>query len=593
MLDSLAATTGRRHPLDLKADKTNLNSLLTVPGQQFRVPEYQRPYAWADPQIDELWDDLMASMGDTHFMGSVVLNVENPDAPQIIDGQQRLTTLTILLALIRDRYHVMQSQYVGHPDPLILNSYEPGDKAFKLRSGDANWQVLRDFVLRKPTDEQRRELGAFNKLERNVRIRNKRLTTNLKRLDDHLDAYLKHEPDTEAALYRLEQQIRTRLEFVTISVGNVGDAFLLFETLNDRGLQLSAADLLKSHLLSRVAQQHHDDEVVHDASVQWDDLIDRLAGQDVTRFLRHFLLISRSKVRKDEVFSLFKDDVTAYGPNKLLDRLTEYAGYYGQLFEPATIEHAQTRRAIADLKGLNVVSHYVLLMAALKHLSSEDLVRLARVAEMLSFRWVVCGRNAQELETKYAKAAEMLDKSDGSQVIEVESTLLDSLPGSDEFIERFISMRMGVKYVTRYVLRRIEETVHPTGEIDLKGSAEVHIEHIMPRTATDYWVGKANGDLDGYDDAVDRWGNLTLLHGRPNQTISNGDFEVKRQHFAKSDIATTRMLAELRDWDTDQIERRQFWLAQVADVTWSPAAIEGAELSPPAWPPEGAVPSLE
>lgn len=572
--------------MELKADKTNLNALLSVPGQQFRVPEYQRPYAWGDEQIDELWDDLLGAMGDTHFMGSVVLNIESPDSPQVIDGQQRLTTLMILLALIRDRYHALESDYRGHPDPLIHNAYEPGDKAFKIRSGDANWTVLRDFVLRKPTEEERRSLTEFSKLERTARVRNKQLVSNVKRLTAHLDSYLKEAGDSEQALYRLEQQIRTKLEFVTISVGNVGDAFLLFETLNDRGLQLSAADLLKSHILSNVAKQHQDDQVVHDASVQWDELIDRLGGADVTRFLRHYLLITRPKVRKDDVFTFFKEDITSYGPTKLLSRLSEYAGYYGELLDSSRIDQPDVRRVIQDINGLNSVSHFVLLLPARAHLDDQAFVKVARLAEMLSFRWIVCGRNAQELESRYAKAAEMIEKSEGSQTGAVEEALREALPGQDEFGERFQAMRMGVKYMTRYVLRRIEDALHPVGEIELKPSSDVHIEHIMPKSTTDYWLERVEADhLEEYDDLVDRWGNLTLLHGKPNQKISNGPFDKKREYFKDSDIVMTRRVAELADWGSAQIDQRQRWLGQVAMHVWSPAAVDGEPFSPPQWPP--------
>jgi hypothetical protein len=528
---------------------------------------------------------MIGALGGSHFMGSLVLNVEEHSAPQIIDGQQRLTTLAILLALIRDRYHAMQAKYAASPDQLLLNAFAPGDKAFKLRSGDANWMVFRDFILRTPTDDARQDIEDFKKLEKTVRIRNQQLIKNVHRLDRLLGEYLKAKPDAEEALRELEGHLRTGLEFVTISVGSVGDAFLLFETLNDRGLQLSAADLLKSHVLSKIAWQHNDDDVVHDASVQWDELIDRLGGQDVTRFLRHYLLISRPKVRKDDVFSYFKEDVNSYGASKLLDRLTEYGGYYGQLFSPSSVENGKVRRAIIDINGLNVVSHFVLLLPALRHLSADDFVRIARATEMLSFRWVVCGRNAQELESKYAKAAEMLDKSEGGQVDQVESMLIDALPGGPEFIDRFRTMRMSVKYMTRYVLRRIEETVHPTSELDLKGSSEVHIEHIMPKTATTTWLALAGDDTEAYDEFVDRWGNLTLLHGKPNQEISNGDFGIKRDLFAKSDIRSTRLVAELTEWNLEQIERRQRWLADVADLTWSPTIKKFSAEQLPEWPP--------
>jgi hypothetical protein len=553
--------------IELTATKTNLNSLLGVPGQQFIIPEYQRPYAWGDDQVDELWEDLLGSLGAGHFMGSLVLNIEHEDAPQVIDGQQRLTTLVVLLALIRDRYHDIGSQYAGQPDQLLLNSFAKGAQAFKLKSGDANWPVLRDFVLRSPADPQRKALTQLSSLDKSARTRNKRLVSNAKRLAKHLNDHIRTAGNSETVLYALEQHIRTGLEFVAIKVGNVADAFLLFETLNDRGLRLSAADLLKSHLLSQIAKETNDNTMTREAANDWDTLIDSLGSVDVTRFLRHYLLMSRSKVRKDDVFDEFKKDVKEKGGTTLLQRLQAYAVDYGRLLEPTKVEDAHARVALEAIHGQNSVTHFVLLLPALHHLGGHDFARVCRIAEVLSFRWVVCGLNAQELESHYAKTAQMVDTYGVEAVDEAIALLRSVMPGSDAFQEGFRQVRMGVKYVTRYVLASIEQAMNPVGE--LKPSDDVHIEHILPRTVTEFWKTRVPDDED-YGDLAQRWGNLTLLHQAPNQQISNGTFEVKRSLYEKSDLRTTRLVAELEDWNHEAIDMRQRWLAAIADQVWSP-----------------------
>lgn len=566
--------------IELTATKTNLNSLLGVPGQQFIIPEYQRPYAWGDDQIDELWEDLLGSLGSGHFMGSLVLNIEGEDAPQVIDGQQRLTTLVVLLALIRDRYHDIGSHYAGQPDQLLLNSFAKGNQAFKLRSGDANWPVLRDFILRSPADPHRQALTQLSSLDKTVRTRNKRLVSNTKRLAKHLNDRLLTAGNTETVLYALEQHVRTGLEFVAIKVGNVADAFLLFETLNDRGLRLSAADLLKSHLLSQIAKESNDNGVTREAAQDWDMLIDSLGRVDVTRFLRHYLLMSRAKVRKDDVFDEFRKDVKELGGITLLHRLRSYAVDYGRLLEPASIEHAPSRVALEAIHGQNSITHFVMLLPALHHLEGQDFVRVCRMAEVLSFRWVVCGLNAQELESHYAKTAQMLGTFGDEAVEEALAHLRSVMPGSDVFQEGFRQARMGVRYVTRYVLTAIERAMNPVGE--LKPSSEVHIEHIIPSKPTEFWESRVPED-DDHDDLAARWGNLTLLHQVPNQQISNGDFDVKREHYRTSDLRITRELAALDDWDHEAVDMRQRWLAAIADQVWSPD-FDAATLTVPGFP---------
>jgi hypothetical protein len=120
------------------------------------------------------------------------------------------------------------------------------------------------------------------------------------------------------------------------------------------------------------------------------------------------------------------------------------------------------------------------------------------MAEILSFRWVVCGLNAQELESTYAKAAKLLDQSQGSDVDEVVALLRSVLPPSEQFREGFRQARMGVKYVTRYVLASIERALNPAGE--LKPSDQVHIEHIMPQARTEYWEQRVEDE-----DIVTTW----------------------------------------------------------------------------------------
>jgi hypothetical protein len=553
--------------IELTATKTNLNALLGVPGQQFVVPEYQRPYSWGDDQIDELWEDLIGSLGSGHFMGSLVLNIEHEEMPQVIDGQQRLTTLVMLLALIRDRYHDIGSQYAGQPEQLLLNSFTQGAQAFKVKSGDANWPVLRDFILRSPADTHRKALSQIASLDKNIRSRNKHLVSNAKRLTKHLNDHLRVSQNVETSLYALEQHIRTGLEFVTIKVGNVADAFLLFETLNDRGLRLSAADLLKSHILSQIAKETKDNGVTAEAASDWDALIDSLGSVDVTRFLRHYLLMSRSKVRKDDVFDEFKKDVKEIGGTNLLQRLRSYGTTYGRLLDVTKVEDAQARSALEAIHGQNSVTHFVLLLPALHHLDGPSFARVCRMTEVLSFRWVVCGLNAQELESTYAKAAQVLDTSRGDEIDEVLALLRSVMPSGKLFQEGFRQVRMGVKYVTRYVLASIEYALNPVGE--LKPSDEVHIEHILPRRQTPYW-GMRVGTEEDYTDVAQRWGNLTLLHHMPNQQISNGPFAVKRELYSKSELKLTRTVAELDDWDASQIDMRQRWLGVIAEQIWSP-----------------------
>ncbi len=150
--------------MQLSAGKQSLSQLLGGMDQQLVVPPYQRPYAWGREQVDDLWDDVMSSLDGSHFMGSIVLNAENSNRPQVIDGQQRLTTLFILVRVMQDRLRELgvNDQADALYQLLYANQFAKGDERYRLRTGDANWPIFRDYVLRRHDDPARKRWSEAN-----------------------------------------------------------------------------------------------------------------------------------------------------------------------------------------------------------------------------------------------------------------------------------------------------------------------------------------------------------------------------------------------------------------------------------------------
>ena len=242
-----------------------------------------------------------------------------------------------------------------------------------------------------------------------------------------------------------------KVELVVIEVRSLADAFLLFETLNDRGLQLSAADLLKSHLLGEIAR-HAGDEDVDAAAAEWDAMLDSLGPQvDVSRFLRHYLLGRYPKVQKDDVFRLFRDLVATSGAIAVLEGLKVAAGHYGEFEAPEKIAHEPTRRVLGDLQTLRAVTCYIALLPARRLLSEVDFLDYARLAEVLTFRYSsVVGLGTNDLERKYHEAAKLLLHSDGPRLAESRAVLLAAMPDAQQFTQAFERLAMGRQYLLRY-----------------------------------------------------------------------------------------------------------------------------------------------
>jgi hypothetical protein len=556
--------------MELKAEKWSLRRLLSLDQQQFRIPPYQRPYAWTSDQVDDLWLDLVDNISTGHFLGSLVLSTEDEWRPQVIDGQQRLTTLMLLLSALRDECAARQlGQQVHLIDKwLTADAFESGDARFKFKTGAANWPVFRDVVLRGPTDPERRSLEDFDKP---TRARNRPLLDNLARLRAHLTTVLAAMPESEqvAWLERFHKFLLERLELVVIEVKSLADAFLLFETLNDRGLQLSAADLLKSHLLGEIARKAGDEDVDAAASA-WDAMLDVLgAGVDVSRFLRHYLLARYPKVQKDDVFGFFKQLVAERGPAAVLKELEVAAGHYGEFETPSKVVHAPTRQVLEDLQTLRAVTCYIALLPARRYLSELDFLAYARLAEVLTFRYSsVAGRGTNELERKYHDAARILVDSEGARLSESRAVLVAAMPDAAEFTQAFERLTMGRQYLLRYTLAKLEHTLSSGAEKQLKTSDLVHIEHVMPQKLSSSWHTSLGEVADRHPEYVHRWGNLTLFFAGYNIPASNKGFEEKKEFYDKSDVELTRQLCAYATWGPDEIEQRQRELAGLAERLW-------------------------
>jgi len=550
---------------------------------QYQVPTYQRPYSWERDQIDELWSDLTRTEGE-HFLGPMVLFDPGGDGVrEVIDGQQRLTTLQVLIALIRDAHIAITGNENPGLHSLIEEQQYEGTR-FRLRTGLRNQKVLETYILRSPGSEERRNLddplhlAALSKAER---LHNQPLIDAWKRLGEKLATYLAQGgPDQVGTLKSFQERIVKQVRVVVLDVSSLDDAFLLFETLNDRGLRLTSADLLKSHLLKRLQEQEANPAALIVAAGRWDDMVDDLGGGDITAFLRHSLLSRHGKVGRADVYARFKEELRGGGgrpprnPSELLESLVKASDHYAQFLTPPTTEGPEYRSVLADLNGTGVDAHRVALLPARAWLPIPRFVLFARAAEALSFRWKITGGNAQELEGIYQRAAQMLDESKGARANEAQESLLDALPADEFFRSALEQQSLGTQYVAKYALRRIEEWTNP-GELEIKAGATVHLEHLMPQTRTPYWAEVVPED-DLYATVVQRWGNLTLLLDRLNIQISNGDWQTKRfgtpparRGLAASKIGMTVDIATIPSWSEADIALRGRWLAAVGARVWS------------------------
>lgn len=379
-------------------------------GRVFRVPPYQRDYSWAEEQWEDLWLDILeVSRGEEtfHYMGYVVLQSDDNRNFIIIDGQQRITTLSILVLAVvkllgdwadegispdqnRQRQELLTSRFISQTDvsSLMLRS-----KLFLNRNNDDFYQS-RLRRLRPPTN--RRKLKPSQRL----------LWEALEYLYERLKERFENERDGAMLTEFLENTVADKLVFTTITVANDLNAYKVFETLNARGVRLSTTDLLKNFLFSVAARGGEAD--LEEAERQWQSINDSLSNKDFPSFLRYYWNSKYSFQRKQTLFKAIKSTITTReSVFSLLEDLEELVEVFVALSKPADdLWEKEQVKWIDALDLFRVRQCYPLLLAAYRKLDSQEFTKLLRLCVAISFRYnVISGLNPNLLEDVYHRAA--------------------------------------------------------------------------------------------------------------------------------------------------------------------------------------------
>jgi uncharacterized protein with ParB-like and HNH nuclease domain len=592
--------------MKLEAKQMSVSSLVSSARFGFSIPDFQRNYAWGDSQLEQFWTDITAvaeGKFPDHFLGPIVL-LDSDNRKPVIDGQQRLTTLVILAGVIRDKFVIdyKDPRYtVDGTSQVFSNLLNPllflSDLTSPMMQG--NYQiksVLESFVLKHPKSDHRKIFGERSSAMTSVE---KRSSKNVQNAHAFFNSKLKKwidesSPITESQLEsmrKLVTAINEQVQFLTIEVENEDDAFTIFETLNERGLKLSPADLIKSYILRKIIEENStaDREEIIDI---WDQIMEALGDYDVTNFLRHYLLtVHTDPIQKKVIFTKIKEEIepkdrkiAPVSPRKKLEDLKFAALNYSQLLVNGYTNIDSSEIEVA-LKKLNMIgdNHRIFLLKVLQTgFSGNDLLLAIRSVEKLMFRWVICGENAQVLENHLQAASHLVKKSDGDSLTKACQYLINSCPGDEEFSLALKNRSFKDTKLQAYALRNLNFAI--TGSEVTTNKKNVSVEHIAPQKPEDKeWYSrvapKESSDPDSkskiYDDFIYKWGNITILEQKLNSSVQNNVWAIKKSGTGKfkgyehSTIKTTAELFSIENWTSDVIDQRTEWFAAAALKIWS------------------------
>ncbi len=544
-------------------------------GRIYRVPPYQRDYSWTVEQWEDLWNDILDLHGgrdERHYMGALVVEGQSDREFLIIDGQQRLATLSILaLAVIarlsrdsgdetgaaanRERAAALRARFIGEKDPASLI------ESSKLFLNETDDDFYQDYLVQLRAPLNPRGLPRSNQL----------LWECFQYFSKQIEASDAAWPNGAALAALITETVGRQLLFILITVEDELNAYTVFETLNARGLELSSTDLLKNYLFSRV-------RVMADLEAlqrRWRALIATVRQERFPEFLRYHLQTQHPRVRSGRLFKLVRDSVqTTAQVFDLMDALGARAELFAALSDAGHeywIETPEARQYVRELNLFRVRQMTPLLFAAWERFSKQDFVRILKLVSVISFRYsVVSGLNPNALEPAYHEAARAVLTGTAQTPATVFDPLKSIYVDDEKFLQDFASFAVETsgqrKRLARYVLARLESDA--SGRDCDPETDSGTIEHVLPENPTEIW--EEAFPPRSWDAWVYRLGNLTLIEKSLNREAGNRGYGEKLAAFARSGYALTRAIPDLapEEWTPALVAERQRRLAIRAVHLW-------------------------
>ena len=543
-------------------------------GKVFHVPSYQRDYSWSEEHWEDLWNDILFlrdNEDDCHYMGALVVEAKTDRELLIIDGQQRMATLSILaLAIIaklnimaeqglepapnRERANELRGRFIGEKDPASLI------ESSRLYLNENDNGFYQDYLVQLRIPINARKLAKSNRL----------MWECFGYFSDRLNTVPEIQTDGAALARLLSETIARQLMFILITVDNELNAYTVFETLNARGMPLTTTDLLKNYLFSRI-------NVASDLEVlqrRWRSLIATVGQESFPEFLRYHLLCEYPKIRSQRLFKLVRDRAkTPEQVFSLIEELEKRAELFTAVSDPNHsywIETPEARPFIRELNLFRVRQMMPLLFAAYERFTPENFVRVLRMISIVSFRYtVVSCLNTNALEPIYHEAAKAVLDGIATNPSAVFERLRQIYVKETPFIANFAQLAIdtsGRKKLVKYILAQLEQDA--SGRPCDPDTDPATIEHILPENPLDDWSD--DFPITEWEAAVYRIGNLTFLEHSVNREIGNAGYEEKIAAYKDSIYTLTRAIPEVapEQWTLDLLNSRQRKLAQRAAHIW-------------------------
>lgn len=583
-----------------------IGQLFFTNNEQFFVPPYQRRYAWGMKQLDAFFNDI-SNLGDNevHLLGTVIFLTESHIAGvnklELVDGQQRITSLSLLLKVIKDE--LKKNNVNEHNEIENFLNCKTADhiKANKVALGDLDNSDYVKIMLDSSIGdiENKNLLGAVQYLKEKISS-----------LEDGLSEFY--------------NKLKNRVIIIRLDIAEAKDAYKLFESINNRGLKLTVTDTIKNFILGHASIIN--DETLSVVKDNWTEVIVNLDGIDSDKFFRHFMmgklkakipnskladqfkhyyyinikeaeklsdykahlnLVERVKNDESQIENDEENDIATNNEENYVDEKIDLISFskilknnsktYAQI-KNKKFKNKKINELLTDLERIEATPTLTFLLNLFQRKIEDGVVEeILKVLQTFMLRRHICNEQTSILDDIFAKLVTI----DDADILEnIKNKLREYLPNEDEFIEKFIKADFkGLENRAKYILEQFEYyLIGNQNEYKLQSGNEVHLEHIIPLTIDTKKAIKefgnwpqylGNRSLEKHKDFVWKIGNLTILAQKLNIVASNNPYENKLNEYEKSNIKLNKILVDsYKNFRFDEVKQRAESLANLAVKIW-------------------------
>lgn len=546
----------------------------------YTIPDYQRPYSWGDDQVEKIWEDIweayqtyknISESEEEYFLGSVIVSSGKSAYLNVIDGQQRLTTLSILIAAIKALYPDINSDVnkEERPDcvtlPTLKNSllYEGQSdrltfKAHPMYNGDFKSTILKNeelYNIKKPTKKQLTDINPKYKFQNTAYILVQKLS----------------QPEVQIEIGDFVNYIFNKIKIIKIKCSNEKFGIKLFQVLNDRGLDLTPSDLIKSYLLSKLKDENREEFMT-----TWKN-IENLAEtsdhkiNDFFVFYQYYLLATNPKKSlNEELESLFKNQDSL----DVIQDINNFINIY------VTEIYNSKNKEIYALRYIPWEFYWKTILTTATHTKYEQISELITLLKIFYYKYWIAGDTLTKIKQTSFNIIKLIKEKQSISFIE--KTLNEKIQ-SDNVEYRFIQNLIHDVYNTSWIKPMLLNFEYLLSDEQNKEfivlNQKIHAEHIIPvgHSKNDSW-NKIDKNIR--ERLLNSIANLTLLSGEKNIQASNNSFDEKiavykgqRRSKNITSFASTRKITEDYDrglyskvWNEEAALDRAKWFLDLLSI---------------------------